>query len=129
MNSAFVFTPEMAYVMSGKKGTSHIGYRDFVEIAKDAFCVVRSNAVLWESLFLLMVSAGMPECLKASDIEYMRNQMLLDKTYTESRRLFENEITKARTDTFRRIDNFVHNLKHGISGSKTKKGKEKGGKN
>jgi len=71
----------------------------------------------------------MPECLKASDIEYMRNQMLLDKTYTESRRLFENEITKARTDTFRRIDNFVHNLKHGISGSKTKKGKEKGGKN
>jgi len=42
MNSAFVFTPEMAYVMSGKKGTSHIGYRDFVEIAKDAFCVVRS---------------------------------------------------------------------------------------
>mmetsp|Transcript_34041 Transcript_34041/g.47413 ORF Transcript_34041/g.47413 Transcript_34041/m.47413 type:complete len:391 (-) Transcript_34041:402-1574(-) len=81
--TAFVFTPEMAYVMTGKKGTSHVGYRDFVEIAKDAFCVVRSNAVLWESLFLLMVFAGMLECLKASDIEHMRNQMLLDKTYTE----------------------------------------------
>eukprot|EP00467_Chlorarachnion_reptans_P000298 CAMPEP_0114521548 /NCGR_PEP_ID=MMETSP0109-20121206/20242_1 /TAXON_ID=29199 /ORGANISM="Chlorarachnion reptans, Strain CCCM449" /LENGTH=1293 /DNA_ID=CAMNT_0001702655 /DNA_START=95 /DNA_END=3972 /DNA_ORIENTATION=- len=47
--TAFVFTPEMAYVMSGKKGVQSAGYRAFVELAKDAFWVVRGNAVLWET--------------------------------------------------------------------------------
>ncbi|GAB5356900.1 hypothetical protein AAMO2058_000328200 [Amorphochlora amoebiformis] len=110
--TAFVFTPEMAYVMSGKKGTSSHGYKAFVDLAKDAFWVVRGNAVLWETLFLLMVSAGMPECLMASDIDYMRKQMLLEKTPKEAGRDFEKEITKARKDTYRRIDNFIHNFKH-----------------
>lgn len=110
--TAFVFTPEMAYVMSGKKKEKAHEYKAFVELAKDAFWVVRGNAVLWETLFLLMVSAGMPECLMASDIEYMRNQLLLKLTSQQAGAAFENEIKKAKGDTYRRIDNWIHNMKH-----------------
>uniref|UniRef100_A0A7S2X6Q4 Phosphatidylinositol 3-kinase n=1 Tax=Lotharella oceanica TaxID=641309 RepID=A0A7S2X6Q4_9EUKA len=109
--TAFVFTPQMAFVVSNNSSKQR--YKNFVNLAKDAFSVVRNNSILWEVLFLLMVSAGMPECLMASDILYMRDMMLLDKTPNEAGKGFEKELNKAKGDTMRVIDNWFHAIKHG----------------
>jgi hypothetical protein len=51
-----VFTPEMAYVMGGKKYTSSNLYKKFMALSTDAFKVLRLNANILENLFVLVCS-------------------------------------------------------------------------
>ncbi len=52
--AAFVFTPEMAYVMGGKKYTSSNLFKKFMALSTDAFKVLRLNANILENLFVLV---------------------------------------------------------------------------
>merc|ERR1719273_1237902 len=66
---AFVFTPDMAYVL-GKESTPQ--YKKFLELAVDAFLCLRTpeNVTQLEALFIQMVPAGMPELRTEQDIAY-----------------------------------------------------------
>ena len=63
------------------------------------------------NLFLLMLSAGMPELNYESDIQPMVNRLQLDMTEVEASNLFKKEIENAMNNKMRRLDNFFHNIK------------------
>jgi phosphatidylinositol-4,5-bisphosphate 3-kinase len=58
--TAFVFTPEMAYVMGGDKSED---FNKFEKYCFRAFSILRRNGNTLINLFSLMVPAGMPELL------------------------------------------------------------------
>lgn len=60
-----------------------------------------------------MISAGMPELTCKKDILYLRRMLHLNATREEAESLFEKEIDNAINSTWRSIDNFLHNVKHG----------------
>lgn len=109
----FVFTPEMAYVIGGKNFAEHASYQQFEQLCVQAFNALRARAALLETLFGLMVSAGMPELLHVSDIGYMRDQLCLDLSDEEAAVVFLRDLKTSVTATSRRIDNFIHIAKHG----------------
>jgi Phosphatidylinositol 3- and 4-kinase/Phosphoinositide 3-kinase family, accessory domain (PIK domain)/PI3-kinase family, ras-binding domain/Phosphoinositide 3-kinase C2 len=111
--AAFVFTPEMAFVMGGKKYQRSDLFKRFKSLCAKAFNSLRKHAVLLENLFMLMVSAGMPELMAADDIRYLRDKLLLDMSDAEAEKAFRKEIKKSLDTTWRRIDNWIHNAKHG----------------
>ncbi|MES1910793.1 MAG: hypothetical protein MHM6MM_003325 [Cercozoa sp. M6MM] len=110
--SAFVLTPEMAFVMGGKDYKSHPDFQLFQRLCFDSFNILRKHGTDLINLFLLMISAGMPELLKASDVLYMRQQLMLEKSDKHATNAFKKEIARALGNTFRLFDNWVHNKKH-----------------
>ncbi len=67
----------MAYVMGGKQYRKSKLFARFKELCCRAFNSLRKHASLLESMFLLMVSAGMPELMNTTDILYLRDQLML----------------------------------------------------
>jgi len=111
--AAFVFTPEMAYVMGGKKYKKSTQFKQFLTLSTKAFFSLRQNAVIVENLFILMVTAGMPELMMEEDIYYLREKLYLNMTEKKAEKRLMEEINKSLDSTFRRIDNMIHNLVHG----------------
>jgi len=64
-------------------------------------------------MFGLMISAGMPELMLEDDIFYMRDKLSLDMNEKSADKKLREEIDKSLQSTYRRIDNMLHNLKHG----------------
>eukprot|EP00466_Bigelowiella_natans_P003767 jgi/Bigna1/86801/estExt_fgenesh1_pg.C_140027 len=108
----FVFTPEMAKVIGDGKAKSE-DYKNFLELCKRAYRLVRQQADLLEMLFILMTSAGMPELVEKSDINYLRNQLNLHMSDSASGKHLETLIEKSRANAYKRLDNFIHIWKHG----------------
>ena len=52
--SAFVFTPEMAYVMGGDDYVKSKLYQNFVDMCCLANNILRKNSSLWISMFVLV---------------------------------------------------------------------------
>jgi hypothetical protein len=50
---------------------------------------------------------------QVDDITYMRDQLSLELNDSEARLKFVGEIKKSLEEKFRRVDNWIHNLKHG----------------
>lgn len=111
--AAFVFTQEMAFVMGGKNFNDSPLFIKFTGLCTKAFNVLRQNAALLENLFVLMVSAGMPELMKESDIYYLKDKLFLDIGEKKADKELQAEIKKSLETTYRRIDNMIHNLRHG----------------
>lgn len=106
--SKFVFTEEMAFAMGGKTSG---GFALFKECCSKAYNLIRKNGKKLINLFMLMTSAGMPELQNKSEIEYIRYMLSLKLTETEAIGKFNEEIENALGNTFRRIDNLIHNLR------------------
>ena len=117
--SAFVFTPQMHYVMRAPPGTlgadggPALGYLDFVEICCRAYNVVRRHGALFITLFMLMTPAEMPELLEVGDITYLRDMLALHLTEKEAEKRFRAEIDKALNTASRQADDFIHSVVHG----------------
>jgi phosphatidylinositol-4,5-bisphosphate 3-kinase len=111
--AAFVFTKEMAYVMGGKNYKSHALFKRFIDLCQRSYAVLRDNASIVEILFMLMVSAGMPELMVEQDIMYMREKLHLEDEPKKADKKLKDEIKKSLSSTYRRVDNFIHNYKHG----------------
>ncbi|OQR87151.1 phosphatidylinositol kinase [Achlya hypogyna] len=105
----FVFTPEMAHVFGGI-GTDE--FRKFQALSAEAFNVVRRHLHLLVSLLLLMIPADMPELRKRDDINYIVEIMSSEKTDNEAAAYFADLIVQCTKNTFKRIDNTLHILKH-----------------
>ena len=80
--SAFVFTPEMAYVMGGKGDKP---FNDFVELCGKAFNCLRRRGNELINLFRLMIPAGMPELEGESDIQYLVEMLALELPLLEEK--------------------------------------------
>jgi phosphatidylinositol-4,5-bisphosphate 3-kinase len=111
--AAFVFTPEMAYVMGGKKYQKSPLFKKFLVLCTESFKTLRTQALMLENLFTLMVAAQMPELQVEEDIGYMRDKLYLTVNEKKADKKLQAEINKSLDSTYRRIDNMIHNLKHG----------------
>merc|ERR1712023_376292 len=88
----FVFTQQFAAIMDGVGSPT---YKQFSNVACQAFNVLRRNAALFVCLFSMMLSTGIPELQQADDIDYLRDQMILDSTESEAARQFMLKIEDA----------------------------------
>jgi len=112
--AAFVFTPEMAYVIGGKRYKKSDKFGKFLELSSLSYKALRDNANILEALFMLMVPAGMPELMREEDIHYLRDKLMLDVPWKKADKKLHAEIQKSLDTTYRRIDNMIHNFKHGV---------------
>ncbi|CAD8171964.1 unnamed protein product [Paramecium pentaurelia] len=103
----FVFTQEMAYVMGGVQGHNFQRFEDF---CTKAYNQIRQHGHLLINIFLMNLSAGMPELQEIADIEYLREKLQLDIGEQQATELFRKEITTSLNDMWRKIDNLIHNF-------------------
>jgi hypothetical protein len=54
----------------------------------------------------------MPELLQRQDIEYLREMLSLELTEEQANEKFIKEIKNSLNSFSRRVDNWLHNLKH-----------------
>ena len=73
--------------------------------------LVRKNGHFLISIFMMMLSAGMPELSSSSDLEYLVNQLALDFSEHEACAKFKKEIQESLNSNWRRVDNLFHMLK------------------
>ena len=76
-----------------------------------AFNYLRENSNQLINLFLIMLSAGMPELKTPKHIKHMQDKLLLQKSSREAEKEFKKQITIAMGTLMRRIDNLGHNYK------------------
>ncbi|OQR92662.1 phosphatidylinositol kinase, partial [Thraustotheca clavata] len=112
----FVFTKEMAYIMSGsvpggKPDGKPEGKPDFVAFQHtcgEALNVVRKHLHLMVALLLLMIPAEMPELRKREDINHIVKTLAADKSDDEVATLFDTLIIDCMKTSFKRLDNAIH---------------------
>jgi hypothetical protein len=97
----------------GKELSDDVPQR-FLLLCEDAFNQLRRNAHLLLALFILMVPAGMPELREASDVGYMHRMLLLHLDDAEAGQEFRGMVTASLKDTFRQIDNAIHQYVHRV---------------
>ncbi|KAH0790611.1 Phosphatidylinositol 3- and 4-kinase family protein [Histomonas meleagridis] len=105
-NAPFHFTPASMNVINMEPN----GYQLFEENCDRALNVLRKNANLFITLFLLMLGTGIPELQKPSDIDYMKNMLMLDKTDEEADAEFHKKIAQSLASTRTKFNNWCHNL-------------------
>jgi hypothetical protein len=59
-----------------------------------------------------MIPASMPELLIREDIGYLKDMLQFSSTDDEASEKFVKEIKNSLGSFSRRVDNFIHNLKH-----------------
>ena len=109
----FVFSPEMAYVVSEDYLLkSSLQYAEFEGICCRAYNILRNKANFLITLFALMLPAGMPELNEREAINYLRDMLSLDKTDVEANEKLRLELKNCLNSFTRQLDNWLHNLKH-----------------
>jgi hypothetical protein len=87
---------------------------DFIEFENlccTAYNILRKEGHMLINMFLIMLSAGMPELQSAGDIDHMVVKLQLNSTDQEAASHFKKLIAKAMKTWSRRFDNFLHNMK------------------
>jgi hypothetical protein len=105
----FVFTPEMCHVLGGLQSQQFI---EFESMCVRAFNDLRRRGNVLVNLLLLMLPAHMPELLVRDDILYLRDMLSLDLNEAQASTKFIKEIKICLNSFSRRLDNWIHNLKH-----------------
>lgn len=105
----FVFTPSMAHVLGTEEGEP---YRMFLDLATRAFEVLRRHHDLLVTLFMLMLSCGIPELTEAQQIAWVPQKLALDKTESEARSELLDLIHKALHTKATQYNDYFHILKH-----------------
>ena len=83
----------------------------FVDLSCRAYNILRDNAATLINLFRLMIPAGIPELTCVEDINYLRDMLKLDLDDKKAAKDMAHVIKICLNDTYRRIDNLIHNWK------------------
>lgn len=103
-----MFTQEMAFVMGGREGKL---FKQFEEHCTNAYNMVRRHGMFLINIFLMNLSAGMPELQFPTDVKYLEVKLAMDISDQEATAKFRQEIASSLNDTWRRLDNLFHNMK------------------
>ena len=85
----FVYSREMDYVINYKNKEN---FDTFQEYCCTAYNILRNHGNIIIELFLMMLSAGMPELTKVEDIHYLKDRMEFELTSKEAENMFKDEI-------------------------------------
>lgn len=105
----FVFTPSMLDAMGGKKSEN---YKQFQQLACDAFQVLRTNSNLLITLLVLALTCGIPELHSASCIKWVHKTLMLDLPDDEACEAFKKLIHVALHTTTTKLNDAVHLMAH-----------------
>lgn len=105
----FVFTPMHLYVMGG--GDSPI-FDYFVEVACEAYNVIRRCSYAFILFFMLMLSTGIPELQTKEDIRWLRNVLLLNRSDEEAREHYKGLVNAAASNVRSVINDYIHIMAH-----------------
>ncbi|CAK95176.1 unnamed protein product (macronuclear) [Paramecium tetraurelia] len=106
--SKFVLTEEMAFVIGGRDGDL---FKKFQQDCTNAYNLVRKHGHFIINIFLMNLSAGMPELQQASNVKYIEDQLALNLSDQEATAKFKQEIVNSLNDTWRQVDNWYHYMR------------------
>jgi phosphatidylinositol-4,5-bisphosphate 3-kinase len=110
----FIFTPQMARVMQGETGGAGAReYKLFVEAGTKAYNILRKHAHHLMNLFQLMLSTGIPELQKSSDIEYLRRSLSPGLSEEEASQKFVGLIKESLACRTTQMNDVAHIAAHG----------------
>lgn len=112
----FVLTNDFLHViMKGLESRSkqdEQGRKDyFLDLCERAYMVLREKADLFISLFMAMLSTGIPELRSFSDISYLQQTLVLGTSEENARRHFRSRLSEAMGNQLStRINWLLHNM-------------------
>lgn len=86
-------------------------FRLFQANCCQAYNLLRHNSNKIINLFLIMLSAGMPELSEKGEIGKLEQKLNLKSSDREAEKIFIREIDEAMKTFSRRVDNVAHNWK------------------
>ena len=124
--SPLVFTPQMLHVLNPTGDKLHGKEVDaFLEVCYSTYALLRERASEFITLFTLMVTAGLPELKKVSDVMYMQDKLHLRSTSKdgkknassriaakEANKLLHSQLKSALKTTSKQLDDWMHMQKH-----------------
>jgi len=105
----FVLTPEMAYVMGGRDSPD---FKRFVVLCCKAYNIIRTHANLFVALFAMMISCGIAQLSRKSDLLYLSKALLVEVDEEEASKRFTALIHKSLDTKMSQINFAVHILAH-----------------
>jgi len=105
----FVLTPDFVNVIGGKDSP---GWNQFVSYCLEAFDVVRRYSYIIISLFMLMLSTGMPQLSSPEDLEYFRESFCIGKNNEEAKQIFAGLILESLNTKATQLNFAIHILAH-----------------
>jgi len=119
----FVFTPDIKhfidqqpYVVTkgdNKEKVKVEAFSKFQKLCCEGYNCIRKYGHKLINIFLIMLSAGMPELSSEIEIAYLRDKLSMELTDEEASEKFMKEIDAALTTLYRRVDNMFHNMRRG----------------
>ena len=113
--SAFVLTKDMVYLIGGAKFKNNENWNSFVLLCLEALHSCRKRGHLIICMFRMLAGIGLPELKDETDLGYLREMLCLDKDYNEAEKIFRKQMEKSISNIWRNVDNYIHNLKHGVN--------------
>jgi phosphatidylinositol-4,5-bisphosphate 3-kinase len=107
--SPVLFTPAMAYVLGSEDGEP---FKEFMELAKAAYLELRRHANLIITLFSLMLSCGIPELTRDTDIHWIRDKLMLHLDEPAAEAHIEEVLHAAIHTKAIQHNDAAHMLKH-----------------
>ena len=105
----FVFTPAMAAVLGGEDGDL---FKHFIELATEAFKILRQNFTLLVALFSLMRSCGIPELQSNEDIKWVQEALMIEQDDATAEKKFHDLIYSCLNTRTTQMNDAVHMLAH-----------------
>mmetsp|Transcript_5538 Transcript_5538/g.8474 ORF Transcript_5538/g.8474 Transcript_5538/m.8474 type:complete len:427 (-) Transcript_5538:26-1306(-) len=101
----FVFTPQYAAILGGKKSAV---FKDFLQVCGTAYNIVRKHADTFINLFQLMLCGGIPELRELSDINHLREALQLGLADEAAAKHFGKLVDASLRTKFTTIDHMIH---------------------
>uniref|UniRef100_K1RFP1 phosphatidylinositol 3-kinase n=1 Tax=Magallana gigas TaxID=29159 RepID=K1RFP1_MAGGI len=108
----FILTSHFEYVIKrGEKDKEN--FDRFQRICEQAYMIIRSQGALLIRLFMMMLSAGIPQLTNVSDVDYLKDTLALDLTEEEARKKFIDKLKEAKNKSWSTSVNWaLHNMAH-----------------
>ncbi|KAH9510277.1 Phosphatidylinositol 4,5-bisphosphate 3-kinase catalytic subunit delta isoform [Bulinus truncatus] len=106
----FVLTSHFVYVIT-KGGTNPDNFQRFQTLCEKAFLAVRQKFPLLMSLFMMMLSGGIPQLTCPKDVNYLRETLVPDMTEADARAHFRGKFKEALLGSWKSSVNFFFHMK------------------
>jgi hypothetical protein len=117
--SPFVFTPQYIEVMRtsiepGLKDPKESPlFKKFLELACEAYDVVRENGGLMMILFMLMLETGIPELVSLeNDVGFLQKTLILSNSKEEASQHFIDQTMSALVNKRQLFSDYCHIVAH-----------------
>ncbi|XP_022335573.2 phosphatidylinositol 4,5-bisphosphate 3-kinase catalytic subunit delta isoform-like [Crassostrea virginica] len=108
----FIMTSHFEHVINrGEKDKEN--FDRFQRICEQAYMIIRSQGALLIRLFMMMLSAGIPQLTNDRDVEYLKETLALDLTLENARKKFIDKFKEAKKKSWSTSVNWaLHNMAH-----------------